>query len=86
VEEDEDGEEADVEADGPAVDGFAVTAPEGGEVADAGWPAGEAEASTSETARNPRPTAAAAAAVQAEPRRRVRFMPQTFSPARSRAR
>jgi hypothetical protein len=48
------------------------------------FPPGDAEASTREIARKPRPTAAAAEAVQAEPRRRVRFMTQTFLPTRSR--
>jgi hypothetical protein len=47
-------------------------------------PVSDAEASTRETARKPRPTAAAAEAVQAEPRRRVRFMPETFLPPGSR--
>jgi hypothetical protein len=48
-------------------------------------PPEDAEASTREIARKPRPTAAAAEAVQAEPRRRVRFMTQTFQPTGSRA-
>jgi hypothetical protein len=38
------------------------------------WVAGAAEASTRDTARKPRPTAAAADAVHAAPRAMVRFM------------
>jgi hypothetical protein len=43
---------------------------------------GDAEASTRETARKPRPTAAAADAVHTAPRVRVRFMPVTLPPRR----
>ncbi|UOY01523.1 hypothetical protein [Blastococcus sp. PRF04-17] len=46
----------------------------------AGWVASDAEASTSETARNPRPTAAAAEPVQAAPRASVRFMGTKLQP------
>jgi hypothetical protein len=51
---------------------------------DTGRTVGEAEASTNETARKPRPTAAAAEPVQADPRRRVLFMAGRFRPARLR--
>jgi hypothetical protein len=44
------------------------------ELVETGWTAGDAEASTNDTARKPRPTAAAAEAVQADPRRSVLFM------------
>jgi hypothetical protein len=43
-------------------------------VAATGWVPGDAEASTRDTARKPRPTAAAADAVHAAPSATVRFM------------
>jgi hypothetical protein len=71
-----------------AVDGAAVVdedaAPDDASPpeAAAGRLPGDAEASTRETARKPRPMAAAADAVHAAPRVRVRFMPVTLPPRR----
>jgi len=45
-----------------------------------GWVAGEAEAPTSDTARKPSPTAAAADPAQAAARARVRFTGQSMQP------
>jgi hypothetical protein len=68
-----------------AVDAVGSADALGDDVADSGTVPGDADASTRDTARKPSPTAEAAEAVHAVPRRRVRFMGQSLRSPRLRA-